>query len=319
MEFCQRIVRSGQHCKRPANHFGPEGRFCSWHNLMRLALILALCSSGFAATVRVSCGGPGGVDASGNVWQGDGPYFTGGATWAMPGQQFPYSNLRFSNPAGSQFSYSIPVNPPLTAGQYIVTLKFSEPTVTAIGKRRFSVSINGVKVITDLDLFAVAGLLKPYDLTFPVTASGVISVVLTPTSSTDKAVISAIQIDAVLPTPTLPIVFLIGTEKPPPGPPPCPLAGLAFFFATDTSHLYWCSTAFDGVWHTVGDVRNASYGTMGSPALIGLLDKDGNALMESCSGGLVVWNCVGLWHAQSVTTGGLYAPLGAWTVQLAAK
>jgi hypothetical protein len=170
---------------------------------MRLWLILALCFPGFAATVRVSCGGPGGVDAQGNVWQGDGPYATGGATWAMPAQQFPYNNLRFSNPPGSPFSYSIFVNPPLTAGQYIVTLKFSEPTVTAAGKRRFSVAINGVQVIKDLDLFAAAGLLKPYDLTFPVTANGVILIVLTPTSPTDKAVISGIQLDS--PPPIAPI------------------------------------------------------------------------------------------------------------------
>ena len=290
---------------------------------MRLALILALCSSGFAATVRVSCGGPGGVDAAGNVWQGDGPYASGGATCVRgstgcnwPSQQFPYDTLRFSNPPGSPFSYSIPVNPPLTAGQYIVTLKFIEPNATAVGKRSFSVAINGTTVVSNLDLFAVAGLLKSYDLQFPVTASGVISIVLTPTSPTDKAVISAIQIDAVVQAPTLPIVFLTGLES---APPVCPLAGIAFLFTTDTLHLYWCSSSFDSVWHTVGDVRNASYLGMGSPALIGLLDQQGNALMESCTGGITVWNCVGLWHAQSVATGGLYAPLGTWAIQLAAK
>ena len=395
---------------------------------MRLALILALCSSGFAATIRVSCGGPGGVDAAGNVWQGDGPYFTGGATWAMPGQQFPYNNLRFSNPPGSPFSYSIPVNPPLTAGQHIVTLKFNEPTVTAVGKRRFSVSINGVQVIKDLDLFAVAGLLKPYDLTFPVTASGVISIVLTPTSSTDKAVISGIQIDDVpvppvaagatvsaqlgdfmavrtdpttltigplgnvsvsgitylftgsvtatisagsgtmflyisssgiltaghnltlacsgvcgslpgitafpagsLPLwtwtatngtwdtastiaggggptdyrafisassspsppvtfpPVQPFSFVVGTELPANTVPPCPAAGLGFFFATDTSHLFWCSVAYDSIWHLVGNVINFV------PPKVVALETCGGSGTSGVNG--IGWNCAGLYHA----------------------
>ena len=389
---------------------------------MRLWLILALCSSGLAATIRVGCGSSGGVDAAGNVWQGDGPYFTGGATWAMTGQQFPYNNLRFSNPAGSPISYSIPINPPLTAGQYIVTLKFIEPNVTAVGKRRFSVSINGVQVAKDLDLFAVVGLLKPYDLTFPVTASGVISIVLTPTSSTDKAVISGIQIDdvAVPPVaagattsaqlgdfmavrtdaqtltigplgnvavsgivynftgsvtatlsagsgtlylyvdpsgiltaghnltlacssvcgsllgvtafppgsvplwswtatngawdvtgsvggvggvdyraflsgsnppyqpvtfpPVQPFSFVVGTELPASTVPPCPATGLAFFFATDTSHLLWCSSAYDSVWRAVGNVLNFV-----PPKVVAL---------ETCSGsGGAGSNCAGLYHA----------------------
>ncbi len=280
---------------------------------MRLALILALCSSGFAATVRVSCGGPGGVDASGNVWQGDGPYFTGGATWAMPGQQFPYNNLRFSNPPGSPFSYSITVNTPLTAGSHVVTLKFIEPNVTAVGKRRFSVSINGVQVVSNLDLFATVGLLKPYDLTFPVTASGVISVVLTPTTATDKAVISGIQIDdvAVSPPSSLPVpIFLVGLES---APPACPTTfgpGLSFFFATDTQHLFWCTASGDSIWHTVGDVRNA---TSLMPPLLAL---------ESCSGSGAGWNCAGLYHAKIGLEDGTYlnicgpdmvVPYGAWT------
>ncbi|MCX6925712.1 MAG: hypothetical protein NT154_21245, partial [Verrucomicrobia bacterium] len=60
----------------------------------------------------------------------------------------------------------------------------------------FTVTINGTPVLQRLDLVATAGLLKPYDKTFPVVAtSGQIQVVFT--GNVGNAVISGIQVDSV--------------------------------------------------------------------------------------------------------------------------
>src|ERR1019366_5619939 len=116
------------------------------------------------------------------------------------GQTLPYSFLCFSDPAGAVIALT--VTPPSSTGT--VTLKFIEPSKTAAGQRRFSVAINGVQVVKDLDLFAVVGLLKPYALPFSFSGSP-ITITLTPTSPTDKAVLSGIQIDTVDPMVPAPV------------------------------------------------------------------------------------------------------------------
>ena len=246
-----------------------------------LTILALFCASGFAATVRVSCGGPGGVDPQGNVWTP----IAGGYPYTVPGQTLPYSSLCFSDPAGA--IVALTVTPPSTVGT--VTLKFIEPSKTAAGQRRFSVAINGVQVVTNLDLFAAAGMLKPYDVTFPFSGSPIV-ITLTPTTAIDKAVISGIQVDTVDPPGPWPYPHVVtGLET---APPPCPSTGMTFFFATDTQHLFWCSMLGDGIWHTVGDVRNFV-----SPPPAGLI------ALETCSGsgstGIdgIGWNCAAIYHA----------------------
>jgi Malectin domain len=162
----------------------------------------SICHS--ATLVRIQCGGPGGIDAQGNAWQAD-AYYTGGARWGaanqadsggLPLPTLPYSTLRYSS--GAAFGYVIAL-PPTTAG-YRVVLKFVEPNKSAAGQRVFSVAANGVPVISSLDLFAVAGLLKPWDASFTVAApDGRISLTFAP--SVGNAVVSAIQVDDVSPPP----------------------------------------------------------------------------------------------------------------------
>ena len=167
---------------------------------MKLAALFLL-ACGLPATTRIACGGLGGVDAQGNVWAAGTvtngyPYGPGITGYSLAGQLVPYSNLAFSDPPGAVMALT--VTPPTTNGT--VTLKFIEPSKTAAGQRRFSVSINGTQVVKDLDLYAAVGLLHPYDLTFPFSSSPV-AIVLTPTSATDKAVLSGIQVDAIAPAP----------------------------------------------------------------------------------------------------------------------
>ncbi len=172
---------------------------------MRYGLILIVAASLHAATVvRMACGGPGGTDAAGNVWAADNTV-GGGLAWTaanqpnLSSQPIPYRSLCYSVNASS-FSRTFTVAP----GSYTVKLKFLEPNKTAPGQRLFGASINGVPVIAGLDLFAVAGALKPYDLAFQTTAlNGTIQIVFTTTVW--KSVISAIHIDSVdvIPPPTL--------------------------------------------------------------------------------------------------------------------
>ena len=178
---------------------------------MKLAVVVLLALTAHAATlVRIQCGGPGGTDAAGNVWQADTGY-TGGAQWnatyqaTMGTLPVPYSTLRFSDPADSPISYVI-ILPPTTAGvrQYRVTLGFAEPNKTGPNQRLFNAVITGGDVplknpalsgMDKIDVFADAGgALKPVLFSFPIASvSGQIAIDLIPTLG--KAIISFIQVD----------------------------------------------------------------------------------------------------------------------------
>ena len=248
-----------------------------------ISLLLSILPSFGATLVRIQCGGTGGVDAQGNVWQADVDY-TGGGRWGAANQPsmatlpVPYNTLRYSNPAGSPFSYSIPVKP----GNYNVTLKFVEPNKTAIAQRVFnlaiSIPINGATVNQEaLDLFAVApGALVPYDLSFPIiVASGMAGIQVSVAATTGNAVLSGIQVDDDTVPPSIP-TYVTGLES---AAPTCPAAGLTFFYATDTDHLFRCWAG--GEWKVVGDVRNAA------PTALNLQECQGSGPGWSCNG--VLW------------------------------
>jgi beta-galactosidase len=52
-----------------------------------------------------------------------------------------------------RFSYRVPV----PDGKYKITLRFAEPTASAAGERVFDVSVNGKRMLKQLDVFAAAG------------------------------------------------------------------------------------------------------------------------------------------------------------------
>lgn len=157
--------------------------------MKRIALLLlACCASDAATVVKIACGGPGGQG-----WGADAGY-SGGLPWVNPPAALspPFLNLRYAK----SFSYAFP----LPAGQYTVTLEFIEPNATAIGKRLFNIGINGGLVAaTDIDLFAIAGTLKPFSLPIQVNSTG--SIQITFTGRVGNAVVSGIQIDSIDPPP----------------------------------------------------------------------------------------------------------------------
>ncbi len=106
--------------------------------------------------------------ASGNViYQADSRYSGGWVsttTTTVSGTADPtlYKSTRYGN-----FSYRIP----LANGNYNLTLKFSETYFTSKGQRIFDVLVGGKVVLSRLDIFALAGAKKAYDVTIPVSVT----------------------------------------------------------------------------------------------------------------------------------------------------
>jgi hypothetical protein len=155
---------------------------------------------------RINCEGNAYVDSQGNTWAAD-QYYNGGAslstTNTIAGTADPtlYQTMRYGNP----FTYTFPV----PAGSYQITLKFAEifVDVKTKGTRVFNVSINGVQVLTNFDIFAdVGGAYIADDKVFnniTMPTSGAITIQFGPASAY-VAGVNAIQIIPQLPmaTPT---------------------------------------------------------------------------------------------------------------------
>lgn len=121
-------------------------------------------SSSFS--LRVNCGGPE-VVYNGLSFKSDMGYL--GASNVFTNKSVPYANPVYNSGryGGTNFAYQFPV----ANGNYTVVLKFSENYFHAPNQRVFSASINGNPVISNLDIFKVAGFGKPYDLSFPITVT----------------------------------------------------------------------------------------------------------------------------------------------------
>jgi hypothetical protein len=136
-------------------------------------------------------GGPQYTDGQGIVYKAD-TLFTGGYTYtagtpiAGTTDDPLYQSERYGN-----FSYAIPV----ANGDYLVTLKFAEIYWTQSGKRVFNVLLEGVKVISHLDLVAKVGANTAYNVTLPVSVKdGKLNIKFQ--SVVDYAKVSAILVQA---------------------------------------------------------------------------------------------------------------------------
>jgi subtilisin family serine protease len=129
---------------------------------------------------------------SGRAWSPDAD-FSGGTPWsttqAVTGTDQPelYRTCRYG-----AFTYSFTV----PNGNYVVTLKFCEPSRFGVGARVFNVSINDAPVLTDFDIFAQAGSLAALDRSIPVSVSNGVIVIKFTEGKADEPLICAIQIDA---------------------------------------------------------------------------------------------------------------------------
>ena len=90
---------------------------------------------------------------------------------------------------GYLFGYKIPI----ANGNYIVKLRFAEPTATAVGQRVFNVDAQGVNVLSKLDIFALAGRNNALVIAFPVTvANGLLHVSFS--GIVDRAMVNAVVV-----------------------------------------------------------------------------------------------------------------------------
>jgi hypothetical protein len=138
-----------------------------------------------------NAGGPKYTDKQGIVYRGDlqkktGYVYTTSAAIAGTTDDRLYQSERYGD-----FSYAIPVE----NGDYLVTLKFAEIFWTQPGERAFNVLLEGVKVISKLDLVTKVGPNAAYDVVLPVhVADGQLNIAFK--SVVNNAKVSAIMVQA---------------------------------------------------------------------------------------------------------------------------
>jgi hypothetical protein len=156
------------------------------------------------------------TDSLGNVWSPDEDFNIGSTravTVAIAGTLDPalFQDERYSVNDTPALVYTIPA----AAGSYSLSLYFAETYFTAKGQREFNVKVNGVTVLTNFDIVAVAGApLTATIQTFLVTSAGTVTIEF------DHGAVNNPKINAISLTPitqTLPnVVLLINSIAPSP-------------------------------------------------------------------------------------------------------
>lgn len=135
------------------------------HTIMA-SFVLSSAPTG-SVVFAVNTGGSRYTSASGVTYLADTQFSGGTAKVSSVTVSGTTDNAVYSSERYGNFSYNIPV----ANGNYSVTLKFAELHWQAAGKRSFDVKINGLTVISNLDLYARVGKNKAYDVTIPVSVT----------------------------------------------------------------------------------------------------------------------------------------------------
>jgi glucose/arabinose dehydrogenase len=196
---------------------GPDGAlYYVAFNAGELRRIRFAQGSNATATYRINAGGPAYVDTIGQVWSADQGFNTGQAAATSDPIADPnatlYRSERWDPSDGPELSYDLPVG----NGSYRVNLYFAEiyPGAAFEGGRVFDVSIEGTKVLQNLDIFAQVGFEKPLVKSFTTTVSdGVLDILFSHVVENPK--ISAIE-----------VIPLSSAPPPPPPPPPPPATAI---------------------------------------------------------------------------------------------
>lgn len=136
-----------------------------------------------ATTLRIDAGGAGGAFSDG-TYQAD-AFVTGGTALNRPGQAIANTtdDVLYASERWGAMTYTLP----LQNGTYTVTLKFAEMNATAVGQRMFNVDMQGTRVLTNFDIFALAGANTALDQSFTATVStGVLTVAFTTVAGADN-------------------------------------------------------------------------------------------------------------------------------------
>jgi beta-galactosidase len=166
---------------------------------------------GYEYFFRINCGGPDHKDENGSTWQADNEF---SSSWAsdFPGtpEYFASQRRTFSPIKGTRnwkllqtFRYGknkLQYEFPLLDGEYLVELYFVEPwlgiggSMNAKAMRLFDVSINGLNVLNDLDIWSEVGTNTALKKIVKVMVGGGKMVISFPESKAGQALISAIAI-----------------------------------------------------------------------------------------------------------------------------
>jgi C1A family cysteine protease len=139
----------------------------------------------YPAKIAINAGGNI-VDFKGIVWEKDHDYTKPSGVYST---LLNFANHVYRTERNGHFSYRINV----ANGSHNVRLKFAELRYRAVGKRVFNVIINGVQVITNLDLVETAGYGIAFDQIFPVDVTdNLIDIEFIPV--VNKAKVNAIEI-----------------------------------------------------------------------------------------------------------------------------
>ncbi|GFO53880.1 hypothetical protein GMSM_08870 [Geomonas sp. Red276] len=119
------------------------------------------------AVFAVNSGGPQYTSSTGDTYLADAKYSGGSLTSTSATINGTTDGKLYQTGRYGNFYYQTS----LPNGNYKVTLRFAETYFSASGKRVFNVAIGGTTVISNLDVYAKAGMNNAYDVTIPVTVS----------------------------------------------------------------------------------------------------------------------------------------------------
>ncbi len=129
-------------------------------NISALSSGVSLTTDAVATSWRINAGGANYTDFSGNFWAADYGFNGGNVTTTTSsisgtGDSALYQSGRWDAEGGTELIYSYPLN----SGRYSVTLLFAETYsgVFNVGARVFDVSMEGVVLMTGVDIYAEAG------------------------------------------------------------------------------------------------------------------------------------------------------------------
>jgi hypothetical protein len=139
----------------------------------------------------VNAGGPKYTDPQGLIYRANTQFTTGRTGTTSAAIAGTTDDRLYQNERWGTFAYAVPV----ANGNYLVTLKFAEIDWTQPGQRIFNVLMEGVKVISQLDLVAKVGPNTAYNVTLPVRVTdGQLNLAFRPV--VDYATVSAIVVQA---------------------------------------------------------------------------------------------------------------------------
>ena len=177
--------------------------------------------------IYINAGGTTLIDSSSKKWEDKG-FSSGTSVYSNfspisgvddASHQGLFQTERYNLAGGSDMTYTLKVPP----GPYLVTLYFCEIYVGGPGSRKFDVNIQGTTVLSDFDIFAVAGGgFKAVSRTFQVSVAQGNDLVIKLISRVNNAKVLAIQVNssAVSPTPPAPTVKSPSPTPKPPSPTP---------------------------------------------------------------------------------------------------